>query len=187
MNRMVFCAASALLVAAVVLAGAGCPKQAAAPTDLGEAPVPSGPPIDAPTDEPPDEVSETPEESATPEAEESEPSEAPAVQTISHGEEVEIADYALKGQTTIFDFYSEYCPPCTAFAPVLEELAESREDIALVVVDINRPGRYGIDWGSPVARQYNLQSIPHLRVLDANGKELARGEEARAMVLEWVE
>jgi thiol-disulfide isomerase/thioredoxin len=187
MKRMVFCAASALLVAAVVLMGAGCPKQAAAPTDLGEAPVPAGPPIEEPTDEPPDEVSETPEESSTPEAGEVETAEPPAVQTISHGQEVEIADYAVKGKTTIFDFYSEYCPPCTAFAPVLEELAESREDIALVVVDINRPGRFGIDWGSPVARQYGLESIPHLRVFDANGEEQARGEEARALVLEWVE
>ena len=39
---------------------------------------------------------------------------------ISQGKEVTLADYLVPGKTTIFDFYSEYCPPCRAIAPRLE-------------------------------------------------------------------
>ena len=111
---------------------------------------------------------------------------APDVQTISHGAAVDLAQYAVKGKTTIFDFYSDGCGPCRALAPKLEALANQRDDIALVVVDINRPGTRGIDWKSPVARQYSLRSIPHLRVFGPDGAELARGDAARTMVNGWL-
>lgn len=104
---------------------------------------------------------------------------------ISHGEEVNLADYVVPGKTTVFDFYSEYCPPCRAIAPHLEKLHTKRDDVAVVKVDINRLGVKGIDWKSPVARQYNLNSIPHFKVYGPDGKLKAEGDEARAMVTSW--
>jgi thiol-disulfide isomerase/thioredoxin len=159
----------AAIVAMVSLWATGCPRQ------TGQAGQTAGPP---PVSQP-----------AAPKAEPVE-AEKPAssnVQTVSHGEEVELADYLAKGKTTIFDFYSDGCGPCKAFAPRLEALAEKRDDIAVVVVDINRPGTSGIDWGSPVARKYKLESIPHLRVFGPDGKELARGDAAREMVEGWMQ
>jgi len=55
-------------------------------------------------------------------------------------------------------------PSLRAIAPKLAELHKSRDDIAVVKVDINRPGVKGIDWSSPVAQQYKLHSIPHFKI-----------------------
>jgi thiol-disulfide isomerase/thioredoxin len=104
---------------------------------------------------------------------------------ISQGQTVNLADYLVPGKTMIFDFYSEYCPPCRAIAPELEKLHANRSDIAVVKVDINRPGVKGIDWNSPVAKQYDLHSIPHFKVFGPDGQLKAEGDEAYEMVTGW--
>ena len=101
---------------------------------------------------------------------------------VAMGQEVALTSYLVPGKTTIFDFTSEYCPPCRAIAPRLAQAHARRDDLAVVSVDINRPGVKGIDWKSPVARQYELQSIPHFRVYGPTGKLLAQGDAAREMV-----
>ncbi len=105
---------------------------------------------------------------------------------ISHGATITLADYLVPGKTTVFDFYSEYCPPCRAIAPKLEKLHAERADLAVVKVDINRAGVKGIDWQSPVARQYNLHSIPHFKIFGPDGKLQAEGDAAYETVLGWV-
>lgn len=92
---------------------------------------------------------------------------------ISMGAEVKLTDYLVAGKTVIFDFYSDFCPPCVAIAPELEKLHASRADVVVVKVDINRPGIKGIDWKSPVAQQYKLRSIPHFKVFGPDGKLVA--------------
>lgn len=90
---------------------------------------------------------------------------------IAKGEKVNITDYLVPGKTVIFDFYSDYCGPCVQVAPMLEKLHQSRADVVVVKVDINRPGGpKTIDWHSPVAQQYRLQSIPHFKVYGPDGK-----------------
>ena len=106
---------------------------------------------------------------------------------VSNGAEFKLEDYTVPGKTVIFDFYSVYCPPCRAFAPMLEKLHEKRSDIVLVVVDINRPGVKGIDWKSPVARQYALESIPHLKIFGPDGKMQSEGDPARELAVSWIE
>jgi thiol-disulfide isomerase/thioredoxin len=105
---------------------------------------------------------------------------------ISMGQQVQLADYLVPGKTTIFDFYSKYCPPCMGIAPRMEKLHETRDDIAVVEVDINRPDVKGIDWQSPVAREFNLDSIPHFKVYTPDGKLKAEGDDAYEMILGWV-
>lgn len=105
---------------------------------------------------------------------------------ISEGKEIKVADYLVTGKITIFDFYSKFCPPCRAIAPSLEKLHETRADIAVVKVDINRPDVQGIDWESPVARQYDLHSIPHFKVYGADGKLKAEGDAAYDLVTSWL-
>jgi thiol-disulfide isomerase/thioredoxin len=101
---------------------------------------------------------------------------------ISEGQEVKLSDYLVPGKTTIFDFYSKFCPPCRAISPRLEKLHETHADIAVVKVDINRPDVQGIDWNSPVARQFDLHSIPHFKVFGPDGKLRAEGDPAYDMV-----
>lgn len=111
----------------------------------------------------------------------------PSLRTVSHGQEVNVQDYLAPGKTTIFDFYSEFCGPCRQMAPKLEALIKARPDLALVKVDINRPGMQSIDWQSPVSRQYRLESIPHLKVYGADGKLIAEGNPASQLVTGWCE
>lgn len=105
---------------------------------------------------------------------------------VARGKEIALEDYAVPGKTTIFDFTSEYCPPCRAIAPRLEKLHLTREDIAVVKVDINRPGVKGIDWNSPIVRQYSIKSVPHFKVFGPDGQLLAEGDEASQMVRAWL-
>jgi thiol-disulfide isomerase/thioredoxin len=105
---------------------------------------------------------------------------------IAMGQKVNIADYLVPGKTTIFDFTSEYCGPCRAIAPKLDALHASRADIAVVKVDINRPGVKGIDWQSPVAKQYKMGSIPNFKVFGPDGKLIAEGDKASALVRSWL-
>jgi thiol-disulfide isomerase/thioredoxin len=105
---------------------------------------------------------------------------------IAHGEQVDLADYLVPGKTTVFDFTSEFCPPCRAYDPTLLALHQQRADIAVVQVDINRPGLKKIDWQSPVAQQYGMKSIPHFKVYGPDGKLLAEGQDARGMVNGWI-
>src|ERR1700693_964262 len=76
---------------------------------------------------------------------------------ISFGKEVTLADYLVTGKITVFDFYSDYCPPCRAMKPYLETLHEKRDEIAVVIVKINRPGVQAIDWDSPVAQEFRIK------------------------------
>jgi thiol-disulfide isomerase/thioredoxin len=106
---------------------------------------------------------------------------------IAHGEKVKITDYLVAGKTTVFDFTSEFCPPCRAVAPHLDKLHATRDDIVVVKVDINRPNFKGIDWSSPVAKQYELGSVPHFKVYSPEGKLVAEGKPASALVYGWLE
>lgn len=101
---------------------------------------------------------------------------------IAFGAEVNLADYAVPGKTTIFDFTSKYCPPCVALAPKLHQLHAQRADVAVVEVDVNRPGVSGIDWGSPLVRQFGLESIPAFQVYGPDRKLKAKEDDARGMV-----
>jgi thiol-disulfide isomerase/thioredoxin len=106
---------------------------------------------------------------------------------IAHGEQIELKDYLVPGKITVFDFTSQYCPPCRQISPLLDELHARRDDVAVVKIDINRPDTKGIDWKSPVAQQYQLQSIPHFKVYDASGKLMAEGDAGFEMVAGWIE
>ena len=107
---------------------------------------------------------------------------------IGHGAEVDLKEHLVSGKTTVFDFYSEQCPACMMLAPELEKLAAKRPDLAIVKVDVNRPDvRDRIDWDSPVARQHGLDSLPHLVIFDADGKQSASGEEALQRVAQWID
>lgn len=110
------------------------------------------------------------------------PGEPVKEKTIAQGERIRLEDHLVSGKTVIFDFYSDGCPPCRRLSPILSKLAEKRADIALVKVDINRPGSGGIDWQSPVAQQFELNSIPHLKVYSPEGKLEAEGDAAMEIV-----
>jgi thiol-disulfide isomerase/thioredoxin len=101
------------------------------------------------------------------------------------GQPIDIKRFIKPGQTTIIDFYSTNCPPCMKLAPMLATMAARRPKTQVVKLNIDRPGSQGIDFDSPLAKQYKISGVPHLMVFDENGQIKAEGREALTMVLEW--
>ena len=99
---------------------------------------------------------------------------------------INLTSMVVSGKLNIVDMYSEFCPPCRAIAPYLEKLAKARPDIHVIRIDINRKGHRGIDWGSPIAKQFNLRSIPHFILVDGDGKVLKEGKSAYKKVVDMI-
>jgi thiol-disulfide isomerase/thioredoxin len=102
------------------------------------------------------------------------------------GRRIDLQALLVPQKTTIFDFYSEFCGPCRKISPRLERLDELNDDIAVVKIDINRKNVRGIDWNSPVARQFKLRSIPYFIIYDSSGQQSHEGSSAWRQVFEYL-
>jgi len=111
----------------------------------------------------------------------------PAV--ISHGAEISLAGNLVAGKITVFDFFSDYCPPCKLLSPSLDKLHAKRDGVAVVKIDINRPwpGIKRPDLDSPVSRQFNLRTLPYFKIYGADGKLIAEGNAAKNTLLKWLD
>ena len=78
-----------------------------------------------------------------------------------NGAAIHLSELLAPGKVTVVDFYADWCAPCKTIDPYLRGLAEDPR-VAVRKVDI-------VGWGSPVAKQWGLQSIPNMRVYDSNG------------------
>lgn len=57
----------------------------------------------------------------------------------------------------LVDFYADWCGPCKATEPIIEELSESMKDVKFVKVDV--------DANQETAGKYSVFSIPTFLVL----------------------
>lgn len=76
----------------------------------------------------------------------------------------------------LVDFFATWCGPCRMVGPILEEIAQEREDIKIVKIDV--------DQEPELAAQYGVASIPTLFVIE-NGqvKNQALGALPKAKIL----
>ena len=65
----------------------------------------------------------------------------------------------------LVDFWAPWCAPCRAIAPLLEEIAEDRDDVRIV--------KLNVDENQLTAAQYQIMTIPSL-ILFQHGAETKR-------------
>jgi thiol-disulfide isomerase/thioredoxin len=90
------------------------------------------------------------------------------------GQEVNIEKFVDPNKTTIFDFFATWCGPCVRMTPMLENLAKN-PNYVIYKVDIK-------DWGTPVCKQYNINSVPNFKIYE-KGKLTYEGKEATQQIL----
>jgi thioredoxin 1 len=67
--------------------------------------------------------------------------------------------------TTLVDFYADWCGPCRMLGPVIEEIANENKNINV--------GKVNVDSYKELANQFGIRSIPTMIVFK-NGKEIKR-------------
>ena len=79
----------------------------------------------------------------------------------------------------LLDFFASWCGPCRMVGPILDEIAEEREDIKVCKVDI--------DEQPELASRYRVMSVPTLMVLkDGNIVEQSIGAKPKHQILAMV-
>lgn len=77
----------------------------------------------------------------------------------NEGAEVDLPSLLADGKVTIVDFYADWCGPCRQMSPKLEQLAKEDPDVVLLKVNI-------VNWKTPVTAQFDINSIPNVRVFN---------------------
>lgn len=75
-----------------------------------------------------------------------------------------------ENKPVLIDFYADWCGPCRMVGPIVEEIANERDDVIV--------GKVNVDNDPELAEQFNVFSIPTLVVLK-NGEEVNRATGAR--------
>jgi thiol-disulfide isomerase/thioredoxin len=123
----------------------------------------------------------------------------------AEGNLVALAD--LRGKIVVLDFWATWCGPCTVSMPMIDEFVRKHADSDVVVfsVDVWEKGKsaplkymrkndfsmtllYGND---ELTQAYEVEGIPHLCVIDRNGRirfaESGVSEELLENLIIWTE
>jgi thiol-disulfide isomerase/thioredoxin len=91
------------------------------------------------------------------------------IPVLTHGDRIDLRQHLEPGRAVLFDFYADWCGPCRSLSPEIERLAAANADrLTVRKIDIVR-------WGSPVAEQYAIRGIPHLKLFGPDGRLVSEG------------
>ena len=115
---------------------------------------------------------------------------------------------SFKGKFVLLEFWASWCAPCRKENPNVVALYDEFHDKGLNIIGVSLDKEGDANkwkdaitadkltwtqisnlqyWNEPIAKKYNVKSIPATFILDASGKIVAkdlRGEELRAKVIE---
>jgi len=118
----------------------------------------------------------------------------------------EITLGAIKGKVTIIDFWAAWCGPCRRENPNVVKVYEKYHEKGLEIIGVSLDGtpkqkdakqawlnaieKDGLTWhqvsnlnyfNGPVAKKYNIRSIPATFILDSEGKIIAKNVRGSAL------
>ena len=73
-------------------------------------------------------------------------------------------------KVVLLDFYADWCGPCRMVSPIIDQIAEEREDVFV--------GKVNVDLEPELAAEFGVMSIPTLVVLK-DGQVINRSTGAR--------
>ena len=80
----------------------------------------------------------------------------------------------------IIDFWAEWCAPCKAIAPILDELAIELNDKLLI-------GKVNLDENQDLAMKYSIRSIPTILFFkDGELKDTKVGLSSKTDLVSWI-
>lgn len=79
----------------------------------------------------------------------------------------------------LLDFWAQWCGPCKAIGPILEQISGERDDIIIAKMDI--------DANPETPTKFGVRSIPTMIIFD-KGETIATtmGAKPKAQLVEWI-
>lgn len=99
---------------------------------------------------------------------------------IIHVNATNFEEIKTSEKTVLLDFYADWCGPCRMVAPILEDIANERDDVII--------GKINVDDEGALAQKFGVVSIPTLVVMK-NGEIVhqSAGARPKAQILKLLE
>lgn len=87
---------------------------------------------------------------------------------IRGGKKLDVNSQLVAGKYTVLQFTADWCGPCKMITPQVEAMVKQSDALYLRKIDI-------VNWSTPVAKQFNIKSIPYFMIYDPQGKMAKEG------------
>lgn len=86
---------------------------------------------------------------------------------VQHVTSENFSEQVLKSNKPVLvDFWAEWCGPCKAIAPILDEVSNDRTDVVIVKIDVDK--------NQDLAAKYGVRSIPTMMLFSEGQVEATK-------------